>query len=249
MEDGRIVLSSLIEDVHRCTPDGNPLEQVATARLIGERLNTSADELLGYFIDQARRAGHSWSDVGERLGISKQGARQRFNDIDSVPQVDKGDLEMMPRLKTCLRAASDEARRSGTAQVGTHHQLIGLFHEGVAAATLDKLGLEVDPIRATARLLFPPDGAEGSRDTPAESPEARDALASARWFARRAGHDYVGTEHLLFALIVDPGSRSRRVLQAHGIDLADVKRELACYLEPECGPNGRPRRRRRSRGE
>jgi ribosomal protein L37AE/L43A len=51
--------------------------------------------------------------------------------------------------------------------------------------------------------------------------------------------NYVGPEHLLGALALDPGSRARRVLGHLGASIPVIKRELECYLSPE-----RQRRRR-----
>jgi hypothetical protein len=52
----------------------------------------------------------------------------------------------------------------------------------------------------------------------------------------------VGTEHLLGALALDPGSRARRVLASLGVSVPAIKKELECYISP-----GRQRRRRRGK--
>lgn len=72
--------------------------------------------------------------------------------------------------------------------------------------------------------------------------EAAAALNRAASFARNAGHDYLGTEHLLVALILDPGSRARRILQAIDIDFGHAKRELGQCVRPKRAT----RRRRRA---
>ncbi len=51
----------------------------------------------------------------------------------------------------CLLAARREAAADGAAEVGAHHQLIGFFHEGVAAAVLQDLGVRADAVRPGAR--------------------------------------------------------------------------------------------------
>jgi ClpX C4-type zinc finger/Clp amino terminal domain, pathogenicity island component len=58
----------------------------------------------------------------------------------------------------------------------------------------------------------------------------------------RAGLPYVGTEHLLGALALDPGSRARRVLGHLDVSIPAVKKELECYISL-----GRQRRRRAKR--
>jgi ATP-dependent Clp protease ATP-binding subunit ClpA len=149
-----------------------------------------------------------------------------------------GDTEWQPRLIACLQAAGREASADGAAEIGTHHQLIGLFQEGVAAAIMEKLGLRADAVRAAARELFPGNGQPGDKPPP-DSHEASQALQGAQALSQRAGLCYVGTEHLLGALALDPGSLARRVLARLGVSIPAIKKELACYISAD-----NPRRRR-----
>jgi ribosomal protein L37AE/L43A len=79
-------------------------------------------------------------------------------------------------------------------------------------------------------------------ELPPESAAAREALVGALSLARRAGCRYVGAEHLLGALTLDPGSRARRVLIQLDASIPAIKRELECYISPS------RRRRRRGKG-
>jgi ATP-dependent Clp protease ATP-binding subunit ClpA len=218
---------------------GSPLDRVEAALAAGEELTSGADELIGLFVEEARRAGCSWTEIGQRIGVSKQAARQRFAQRPPVAS----DLEWQPRLLACLQAAGREASADGAAEVGTHHQLLGLFHEGVAAAVLEKLGIRADAARAAARELFPSGdqpGGHPSDQPPPDSAEARQAVQRAAVLARQAGRCYVGTEHLLCVLALDPGSRARRVLSQLGASIPAIKKELADHT----GLGERPRRRR-----
>ena len=226
-----------LADAVRRRAAGSPLDRVEAALAVGEELTSGADDLIGQFVDEARGAGCSWTEIGQRMGVSKQAARQRFAQRPRLGMA--SDLEWRPRLLACLQAAGREARADGAAEVGTHHQLLGLFEEGVAAAVLEKLGIRADAARAAARELFPGGGQPGGQPPP-DSAEARQAVQAAADLARRAGRGYVGTEHLLCVLALDPGSRARRVLGQLGADIAAIKRELACYT----GIGERPRRRR-----
>jgi ATP-dependent Clp protease ATP-binding subunit ClpA len=127
--------------------------------------------------------------------------------------------------------------------VGTHHQLIGLFHEGVAAAVLEELGVRADAVRAAARELFPGGGLPGERP-PQESAEAREAVRRAAAIAQQAGRGEADTEHLLAVLALDPGSRARRVLSHLGVSIAAIKKELDRYVGP-----GKRRRRKRGKAD
>lgn len=229
----------------RTRAPGAPLDRVEAAMAVGEELASGGDELIGRFVAEARDVGCSWSEIGERMGVSKQAARQRFVQRAEMAAVaglrPPGRREPQDRLLACLEAARREAAADGAAEVGTHHLLAGLFEEGVAAAILEKLGVRADAVRAAARELFPDSGPPGEVP-PRESAEARDAIHGAEGLARRGGCGYVGTEHLLGALALDPGSRARRVLVSLQVSIPAIKKELECYISP-----GRQRRRRRGK--
>jgi ClpX C4-type zinc finger/Clp amino terminal domain, pathogenicity island component len=232
-----VVNVAALADAVRGRAPGAPLDRIEAALAVSEELTSGADELIGHFVAEARRAGCSWTEIGQRIGVSKQAARQRFA---QPPAAGRVALEPKPRLLACLEAAGREAAADGATEVGTHHQLIGLFHEGVAAAILERIGVRADAVRTAARELFPGQGPPAQWPPP-ESAEARDAVQGAAVLARRGGCGYVGTEHLLAALALDPGSRARRVLGKLGVSIPAIKKELECYISPR-------QRRRRRRG-
>jgi len=237
---GAVNVAELVEAVRQQAP-GAPLDRVGAALAVSEELASSADELIGWFVEEARRAGCSWTEIGQRIGVSKQAARQRFVDPRRcAPET----FRLSAPLGGCLEAARREAAAEGAAEVGTHHQLIGLFDEGVAAAVLEELGVRADAVRAAARELFPGGGGRPGERPPPESAEAREAVQRAAAIARQAGRGCVGTEHLLAALALDPGSRARRVLSHLGVNAAAIKKELGCYVGP-----GKRRRRRRGKAD
>ena len=218
---------------------GGPLDRVEVALAVGADLTSRADELIGQFVTEAREAGCSWTEIGQRMGVSKQAARQRFT--HALAGVGRARPESKPRLLACLVAAGREAAADGAAEVGSQHLLLGLFEEGVAAAILEKLGVQVEAARTAAREMFPSAGQPGGQPPP-ESAEAREAIHGAEALARRGGCGYVGTEHLLGALALDPGSRARRVLARLNVSIPAIKKELECYISPG-------RRRRWPRGK
>jgi ATP-dependent Clp protease ATP-binding subunit ClpA len=228
-------LPALISDVRRRAV-GSPLDQIEAALAVSDELQAQADDLVGDFVTQARRAGCSWTEIGQRLGVSKQAARQRFSGLTPEPD----DLPATSRLLACREAAHREAAAQGAAEVGTHHQLVGLFEEGAAAGIMEQIGLRRDAVRKVADEMFPATGEPGEQPPP-ESAEAREALAGATSVARRVGCREVGPEHLLGALALDPGSRARRVLIQINASIPAIKRELECYISPS--------RRRRRRGK
>ena len=221
-----------------------PLERVEAAAVLRTNAEADADRVMDRFVGQAREKGVSWTAIGDRLGVSKQAARQRYSD-----RVEDLEPQLQPRLRACLAQAQREASADGSDQVQTEHLLVGLLAEGVAAGILEKLGLKPAAIRKAGHQFFGPPGAATSAK-PGFSAEATSALETATRLARANRRDWrqtsVGTEHLLAALTFDPGSRARRVLnELNKHAAADIKRELACYLDPN--PHGRRRHRGKPR--
>ena len=237
-----VSIPDLVDAVREQAP-GAPLDRVEAALTVSEELALCADELIGQFVEEARQAGCSWTEIGQRIGVSKQAARQRFADPRRRPP-QAWSCRLSAPCGSCLEAARREAAADGAAEAGTHHLLIGLFHEGVAAAVLEELGVRADAVRAAARELFPGGGGLPGERPPQESAEAREALQRAAAMAQQAGRGDVGTEHLLAALALDPGSRARRVLSHLGVSTAAIKRELGRYIGP-----GKQRRRKRGKGD
>src|ERR1700760_4045724 len=78
MTEFPVPLDNLIAYVKALHPDGGPLENVSDAFTVSTQLDEQADALIGYFVDQARRSGLSWSQIGGAMGVSKQAAQKRF---------------------------------------------------------------------------------------------------------------------------------------------------------------------------
>lgn len=214
-------------------PAGRPSARLIAAASLADQVSAAADALLIRVVGEARAEGQSWTEIGDRLGVSKQAARKRFAAaVDSDPSQLPSDLCVMPRLTTCLQAARLEAADDSADVVGDQHLLLGLFTEGMAANALHTVGLTLETTRAAARRLFP---TGAGRQPGAGLPEITSGqLASAAAFARDRG-SYLGTEHLLCVLADDPGSRTRGVLNALGVSPTEVIEHLV--LPP-------PRRRR-----
>src|SRR5215216_5905603 len=71
-----IRLDDLIEAIKKVHED--VLDQLTDAMIAADHLGDVADHLVGHFVDQARRSGASWTDIGRSMGVSKQAARKRF---------------------------------------------------------------------------------------------------------------------------------------------------------------------------
>ncbi|MGH3863787.1 Clp protease N-terminal domain-containing protein [Actinokineospora sp.] len=216
------------------------MEALAAASAVQRELGDVADQVMEHFVVAARRAGLSWTSIGERLGVSMQAARQRFGDRPLT--VLGGELEIRPRLQVCLDQAREAGARDGVDEIDSQYLLLGLLHVGVAAAALDRLGVTRERVIESSGRLFGPVVSSGTVE-PGWTPDAEEAIQRARGLARERGHGYVGTEHLLLVLATDPGSQARRVLQDLGVGVADIKRELEDVVCP--APSRRRRRRHR----
>src|SRR5713226_9434585 len=92
-----VPLDNLIAYVKTLHADGGPLENVSDAFAISEQLDEQADALLGYFVDQARRSGLSWSQIGAAMGVSKQAAQKRFVPGQASDQLRAGGFKTFSR--------------------------------------------------------------------------------------------------------------------------------------------------------
>jgi hypothetical protein len=225
-----IPLDNLITYVKAQHPDGDALEDLSAAVVVGTRLTDESDALIGHFVDQARRAGASWSQIGASMGVTKQAAQKRF-----VPRWDGSDLvpegqlfgRFTQRTRNCVVAARDSAG----GPVGAGNVLAGLLTEpeGLAARIVHAAG--VSDAALVAALGVP--AATPATDADPAALRAVDYADSAKALlqgtlraALRLGHNYVGTEHLLLGALVADGAAAR-ALESVGLTAEVVERGIA----------------------
>src|SRR6187401_3235280 len=81
-------LDDLIEAITKVHSDA--LDQLSDAVLAADHLGEVADHLIGHFVDQARRSGASWTEIGRSMGVSKQAVQKRFVAKGETPDLDAG---------------------------------------------------------------------------------------------------------------------------------------------------------------
>ena len=140
----------LVRQVHERAAGADTAGLLDASVAVSVEHAATADRLLDHFVAQARAAGMSWTEIGARLGVSKQAARQRFADRPTVGVLPFA-ARPAPRLRACLDRAGQQARAEGADQVGTQHLLAGLLAEGVAAAILERLGVTGEAIRISCQ--------------------------------------------------------------------------------------------------
>ena len=194
-------LIGAIKNVH-----ADPLEQLTDAVLAADHLGDVADHLIGHFVDQARRSGASWTDIGRSMGVTKQAAQKRFvpKDPGQVPDVDssQGFTRFTPRARNSVVAAQNEARAAGNDQIVPEHLVLGLLVDpgALAAKAIVAQGVTLDAVRQAVTAGLPPPAAEVPALIPF-SPQAKKAMELTFREALRMGHNYIGTEHILLALL------------------------------------------------
>ncbi len=218
---GQVRLDDLIEAIKKVHAD--PLEQLTDAVIAADHLGDVADHLIGHFVDQARRSGASWTDIGRSMGVTKQAAQKRFvpKDPGQVPDLDssQGFTRFTPRARNAVMVAQNEARAAGHDQIRPEHLVLGLLTDpaALAVAAIVAQGVQLDDVRQAVTAVLPPPAGEVPALIPFDQ-QARKALELTFREALRMGHNYIGTEHILFALLELEDSGS--VLAGLGIDKA-----------------------------
>jgi ATP-dependent Clp protease ATP-binding subunit ClpC len=132
------------------------------------------------------------------------------------------------RARKVIILAKEEARRFNHDYIGTEHLLLGLIREGegVAAAVLQKMGLNLETIRLEVEKLVQPGPTTQVLGDIPFTPRSKKALELAAEEARALGHNYIGTEHLLLGLIREGEGAASQVLMNLGLDLSKVRNEI-----------------------
>jgi hypothetical protein len=224
-------LDELIDHVRSRQPGGGPLDHLSDAVRLAEYLGEVADHLIGHFVDQARRSGASWTEIGRSMGVTKQAAQKRFVPGRSgEPLPEHGLLgRFTDHARAAVAAAQEAARTAEHESVGTEHILLGLLTvpDGLAVRALRALGTSVDEAtRATIAELAP-----ATRRVEGHIPftkRAKKVLELTIREALRLGHNYVGTEHILLGVLSEEG-RGAKVLFEIGV----TKTRVEQWLIPE----------------
>ena len=135
------------------------------------------------------------------------------------------------RAQRVIVLSQEEARRLGHNVVGTEHILLGLIAEGedLAARSLLSLGISIDQVRGEVERMI----GRGGQPTEGQigfTPRSKRVLELAFEEARRLGHSYIGTEHLLLGLIREGEGVAAQVLHNLGADLERVRAQVTSQL-------------------
>jgi hypothetical protein len=226
----------------RARAEDDPLAQLQEAAGLKQEVDDLTDALLGHFVDQARRSGATWTQIGEALGVSKQAAQQKHSSTESAARRALSSLgqklfaggfrRFTPRAKSVVVAAQEAAAGFGADEIGSEHLLIGLYAEpeGIAVKVLDELGLDRGEVTA-AVLASSTATAEPTRGHIPFGKDAKAALEGALASALELGHNYIGTEHILLGILqLDADQPGAALLADAGITAAAVREAVLRLL-------------------
>jgi hypothetical protein len=212
MADFPVPLDNLIKYVQALHPDGGPLDRVSDAASVSADLSEESDALLGHFVDQARRSGATWNEIGEAMGVTKQAAQKRF-----VPGRHGDFSRFTERARTTMASARLLA---GDSDVRAAHlgSAALLDPAGIAAKMVGRAGLTPAQVYAALGTAAPEqplaaDATPAGLADLATDESGREALKSAVKAALRLRHNYIGTEHLLLG-VIDAGGPAGAALAA-----------------------------------
>jgi len=142
------------------------------------------------------------------------------------------DTPFTPGWKEVMRQSRNEAGRLGHDYIGPEHFLLGIIRkaEGLAVQTLLNLGIDLDDLKLELERMLE----VGKGPTVGIFPqnvEAKKVIESARNIAKQLRHNWIGTEHLLLALIKEENTLAARCLRNFNIDFNKVKREVLNLIE------------------
>jgi ATP-dependent Clp protease ATP-binding subunit ClpA len=223
-------LDELIEAIKLVHSDA--LDQLSSAVVAADHLGEVADHLIGHFVDQARRSGASWTEIGRSMGVTKQAAQKRFVAKGGEAPMDpsEGFNRFTPRARNVVAASHNEAHAAGNPQVGPEHLVLGLLAEpeALAAKAIVAQGVTLEAVREAVAGTLP----VAVPDVPDLIPynaEGKKALELTFREALRLGHNYIGTEHILLALLEQEDGDG--VLTRLGIDKAVTESAITAALE------------------
>lgn len=135
------------------------------------------------------------------------------------------------KANNALNMAVDAAQDMGHTYVGTEHILLGLVSEesGVAASVLQQNGLSAEDLKDLIERTI----GTGSRTviTPDDfTPRTKRVMQTAMVLSARLGHGYVGTEHLLMALISERDGYAIRFLEELNVNINSVLSSLKASM-------------------
>ena len=138
-----------------------------------------------------------------------------------------------PRAQQVLNIARREADRFHHNYIGAEHVLLGLLKlgQGVAISVMENAGVDIADLTLKIEQSIVP-GAAASEGTLPYTPRVRKILIQAGEEAKKLRHTYVGTEHLLLAMLRDEDGLAWHSLMSAGLTYDSVRRGVMEEITP-----------------
>jgi Clp amino terminal domain, pathogenicity island component len=201
MAPALLTLESLIDQVNGDRGSDPVLDRLERAVELAERLGELSENLVGYFVDESRRAGMSWSEIGGHLGVSRQAAQKRFVTADG--ESDRFWDRTSQGFKSVIDGAEAAAQARNQGFLGTEHVLLALSERprDPATAVLVSVGIDPKVLRgAVDGRIGAPLEVRADVGTPLTAKMLR-ALQLAKREALRMESEEIATVHLILALL------------------------------------------------
>ena len=130
-----------------------------------------------------------------------------------------------------LNRALQLARELGHTYIGSEHLLLGIMseREGAAAKILISRGASYEKLKETV-IIMSGSGIESEVNASDMTPCVKKIIEESANLSNQYGQNYIGTEHLLLALLGETDSVGMRVLELCSISVSEVKNDLTSFL-------------------
>jgi hypothetical protein len=237
MDNSPTALNVLIAQVLDAGRGADPLARVEAACQAAADLDEVADHLVGHFVDEARAAGFTWTQIGEHIGVTKQAARKRFAPRDVPDKIsdttarDNVFGRYTDRARHVIVLAQENARHHGHPFISTEHILLGICQEDhdIGAKAIEASAVRVTDLQAAITTRLAP----ASTHLQGHIPFAHEGKKTLELAARASlllGHDQIGTGHLLLGLIEEGTGLAAQVLTEAGVTAERAQAEIVRLL-------------------
>jgi hypothetical protein len=235
------VAETRVEGAIRAAEADSPRDGLRAIAALRRRL----EELEARHVENAFRAGWSWRQIADALGVTKQAvhkkhARRVNEKLEAEGGRDRKQVIVTGQARQSVRFAREEAVACGQTSVGPVDLLLGLLRDagGAVARALGSAGVSLDDARRCVEELRPNGRGSaqkhvGDAEKLPVSRETREVFEQSLREAVRRGDAHLGVEHLLLALLREEDGLPARTLASLGVPAAGVEALLDRALARE----------------
>ena len=145
------------------------------------------------------------------------------------------------KAQNVLNLALRYASQMGHTYIGSEHLLLGLLGEGsgVAAHYLTQRGADAEQIKKAVEQMAGI-GTPTSLSAADMTPRTKNIIEASLYESQRNGQDYIGTEHLLLALLGEEDCVAVRILESLGVSVPDLRQDILSFLGGASQEGGQP---------